>query len=48
MKILLSILISLLGVMASGCETADGFGNDVENAGDAISDAAEDAEDELD
>lgn len=32
----------------SGCNTTQGFGEDVEAAGDAIEDAAEEAEDELD
>ena len=35
-------LMSLLGVLAvAGCNTAEGFGQDVENAGEAIEDEAE-------
>ncbi len=36
------VLISLLGALAvAGCNTAEGFGQDVENTGEAIEEEAE-------
>jgi entericidin A len=41
------LLIALLGFGLGACNTTQGFGEDVEAAGDAIEDTAEEAEDEL-
>lgn len=42
------LTVSLLVLLAlSACETAEGLGQDVSNAGDAISNTANEAEDEL-
>ncbi|MBB4265876.1 entericidin A/B family lipoprotein [Roseospira visakhapatnamensis] len=36
------ILMSMLGALAvAGCNTAEGFGEDVEDAGEAIQDSAD-------
>lgn len=48
MKIVASGLLALLFALTQGCETASGFGQDLENAGEAITDTAEDTEDDLD
>lgn len=45
MRILYLILIALGAFTAAGCNTTEGFGQDVEATGDAIEDAAEDAKD---
>lgn len=42
LKVLLSLSLTL--VMLSGCATIEGAGEDIESAGDAIQDAANDAE----
>jgi predicted small secreted protein len=39
---------ALLAIGLGGCNTTQGFGEDVEEAGNAIEDAADEAEDELD
>lgn len=48
--VLLSLLLSAMGVttlsaMVSACNTVEGVGRDVERAGDAIQDEADDARD---
>jgi predicted small secreted protein len=45
--LLLSILLGTLPLMA-GCETSRGLGDDLENAGEEIEDAAEDTADSID
>ncbi|MEJ2256659.1 MAG: entericidin A/B family lipoprotein [Woeseiaceae bacterium] len=42
------LLTALLGFGLGGCNTTQGFGEDVEAAGEAIEDTAEEAEDKLD
>jgi predicted small secreted protein len=42
------LLTALLGFGLGGCNTTQGFGEDVKAAGDAIEDTAEEAEDRLD
>ena len=39
-KILAILMISGMGLGLSACETAEGFGEDVEDAGEAIQDSA--------
>jgi len=39
-KILAVLMISGLGLGLAACETAEGFGEDVEDAGEAIQDSA--------
>lgn len=41
-------MVGLLALSVSACNTAEGFGRDVQAAGGAVSDTAEDVEDELD
>ena len=41
------LLLTLTGVGQVGCNTFEGVGQDVEQAGEAITDLADDAEDEL-
>lgn len=38
-KKLLWTFIAALGLSVAGCETADGLGDDIEDAGDAVEDA---------
>lgn len=40
MQKLLSILMAAWLLMATGCNTMEGFGEDVESAGDAVEDKA--------
>lgn len=42
------LLAALLGLGLTACNTTQGLGEDVEAAGDAIEDTADEAEDELD
>ncbi|GAC14153.1 hypothetical protein GLIP_1519 [Aliiglaciecola lipolytica E3] len=42
LKVLLTMMMTL--IMLSGCATIEGAGEDIESAGDAIQDAANDAE----
>lgn len=44
----LGLAAAIMVVGLTGCNTTQGFGEDVEAAGDVIEDAAEEAEDELD
>jgi predicted small secreted protein len=39
---------ALLAPLTSGCNTVEGAGEDVQAAGDAVSDTAEDAKDDID
>lgn len=41
-KTVTTILLSCLLVLAAGCATIEGAGKDIESAGEAIQDAAED------
>ncbi|WP_243614409.1 entericidin A/B family lipoprotein [Shimia aestuarii] len=41
------LVIGLALVTLAACETAKGAGQDLENAGDAISDTAEEVQDDL-
>lgn len=45
MRILYLTLLFLLALAAAGCNTTEGFGQDVEEAGDAIEDTADDDDD---
>ena len=45
---LLSAMALFLAMGLSGCNTMEGAGEDVSAAGDAMSDSAEDVEDEID
>ncbi|MEL6467830.1 MAG: entericidin A/B family lipoprotein [Pseudomonadota bacterium] len=45
MKLYLFALLSILALAA--CETAEGFGQDVQAGGEAISDVANDVQDDL-
>lgn len=42
MRILYLMLLSLVGFAAAGCNTTEGFGQDVEEAGEEIEETAED------
>lgn len=46
MKILYLMLLMLTALAAAGCNTTEGFGQDVEATGEAIEDTAEDAADD--
>lgn len=46
MRILYLMLLFLVALAAAGCNTTEGFGQDVEAAGEAIEDTAEDASDD--
>ena len=48
MRILYLMLLFLAALAAAGCNTTEGFGQDVEATGEAIEDAAEDATDDDD
>lgn len=48
MKILYLMLLMLIALAAAGCNTTEGFGQDVEATGEAIEDTAEDAADDDD
>jgi len=39
-KFLTLIALGFLGIGLAGCETLDGAGRDIENAGEAVQDAA--------
>ncbi len=39
--------IALIALLASACNTVDGAGKDIEAGGEAISDAAEEVEDDI-
>lgn len=41
------VLLTAIGLGLGGCNTISGFGQDVENTGDAVSDTANEAESEL-
>jgi predicted small secreted protein len=41
------VMVGLLTLSTTACNTAEGFGEDVEAAGDAISDTASDVKDEM-
>jgi predicted small secreted protein len=43
-KLLVALLLGLGFIAASGCETAEGFGRDVEKAGEGIQEEARDAD----
>ena len=45
-RILYLMLLFLVALAAAGCNTTEGFGQDVEAAGEAIEDTAEDASDD--
>jgi predicted small secreted protein len=45
-KVLYLLALILMALTASACNTTRGFGEDVEATGDAIEDAAEDAQDD--
>ena len=47
-RILYLMLLFLAALAAAGCNTTEGFGEDVEATGDAIEEAAEDASDDDD
>lgn len=40
-KLLTVLSLAVLGLGLSACETLDGAGRDIENAGEAVQDAAE-------
>lgn len=48
MKTYWPLALLLLALSQVGCNTVEGFGEDVEDAGDAIEDTAEDADDDAD
>lgn len=41
MKVLIATFFSLVFLTLGGCNTVDGFGEDVENTGEAIEDTAD-------
>lgn len=41
------LLVGFLGLAAAGCNTVEGVGEDIEAAGDAIEDSADETENEL-
>lgn len=41
MKVLVFSLLAMFGLVLVGCETMEGAGQDVENAGEAVQDAAD-------
>jgi predicted small secreted protein len=43
--VVMFIALAMLGSALTGCNTTEGFGEDVEELGDSIDDAAEDAND---
>ncbi|GAB4189525.1 MAG: hypothetical protein Tsb002_16620 [Wenzhouxiangellaceae bacterium] len=45
MKYLLTLLILLLSLSISACNTIEGAGKDIESTGEAIEDAADDDDD---
>lgn len=47
MKIWLLLCLAILSLAQTACNTTRGFGEDVEATGEAVSDAAQEAEDEL-
>lgn len=42
-----SLMIVLLALLLGGCNTIEGFGRDVQAAGGAVSETAEDVENEM-
>ena len=44
-KLLVPVSIGVAGLALSACNTTEGVGEDIRSAGDAIDDAAEDAND---
>ena len=41
MKAFVFMLLAVFGLALAGCNTAEGVGEDIENAGDAVKDAAD-------
>jgi len=39
------LVVCAIGLTSIGCETTEGVGRDLENAGDSLEDAAQDAKD---
>lgn len=47
MKFLIWLIVALLGLTQTACNTTRGLGQDIEAAGHAVSDLADEVDDEL-